>query len=299
MKFTKEIKIALVAIVGMVVLFFGMNFLKGLNVFGNDTTYYIAFKDISGVSTSCPIYAGGYKVGSVTGITYDFTGENDIMVQADLASDLRIPVGSGAAIETDLMGNVKIDLVFAEETDTYLEPGGIINGGVDNGALGELGNMVPVIENMLPKLDSIMASLNALLADPAMAGTLHNAEEITNNLTTTTAELNALMAQLNNEVPGMMTRTNAVLANVDTLTTNINGIDLAGTMAKVDATLANVESLTAKLNSSEGTLGLLMNDPALYNNMTSTMGDADSLLIDLKAHPKRYVHFSLFGKKDN
>ena len=88
------------------------------------------------------------------------------------------------------------------------------------------------------------------------------------------------------------------MTNAETVTSNLAAIDVAGTMAKVDATLANVEKLTTTLNSKEGTVGLLLHDPGLYNNMTSTMESADSLLMDLKAHPKRYVHFSIFGKKD-
>jgi phospholipid/cholesterol/gamma-HCH transport system substrate-binding protein len=88
------------------------------------------------------------------------------------------------------------------------------------------------------------------------------------------------------------------MANADTLTHSLNQLDIAATMAKVDRTLQNVEQMTAKLNSKDGTLGLLMRDPELYNNLNATMAHADSLMIDLKAHPKRYVHFSVFGKKD-
>ena len=298
MKLTKEVKIALTAVAGIVVLFFGMNFLKGLSVFSADTTYYFAFKDISGVSTSCPIYAGGYKVGTVTGIEYDFNGEKDILVEADINPALRIPAGSTASIESDMMGNVKMNLILAQGTGVFVEPGGTISGEPASGALDMVANLVPTLEQMLPKLDSIMYSLNTQLADPAIAGTLHNAETVSGNLTTATAELNTLMAALNRDMPAMMASASATLANADTLTAELNAMDIAGTMAKVDATIANVETLTAKLNSTDGTLGLLVNDTRLYDNLNATMRDADALLVNFKEHPKRYVHFSLFGKKD-
>jgi phospholipid/cholesterol/gamma-HCH transport system substrate-binding protein len=99
-------------------------------------------------------------------------------------------------------------------------------------------------------------------------------------------------------MPNMMDKANGVLTNTETLTKQLSEIDVASTMSKVDATLANVQQMTSTLNSNEGTLGLLMHDPGLYNNLNATMHDADQLMIDLKAHPKRYVHFSVFGKKD-
>ncbi|MBR6605056.1 MAG: MCE family protein, partial [Prevotella sp.] len=103
---------------------------------------------------------------------------------------------------------------------------------------------------------------------------------------------------LNKNMPGMLAHANNVLESTDKITKDIATVDISATMAKVDATLANVQQLSAKLNSNDGTLGLLIRDPSLYNNLTATMRDADSLLIDLKAHPKRYVHFSIFGRKD-
>ena len=298
MKITKEIKIALVAICGLVIMFIGMNFLKGLNLFSSTSTYFISFDDISGLSSSAPIYADGYKGGAVSDIQYDYDKSGNIIIKAEIDKQLRIPQGSSAEIVSDMLGNVKVNLLLANNPRERVAIGGIINGNINNGAMGQLQDMVPTVMAILPKLDSIAASLNVLLADPALANSLHNVETVTGNLTVTTTQLNTLLTNLNHDVPGMMKKAGNVLDNTTTLTANLSKVDVAGTMAKVDATLQNVEEFTAQLNDREGSLGLLMHDPALYNNMNSTLRSADSLLIDLKAHPKRYVHFSLFGRKD-
>ena len=164
--------------------------------------------------------------------------------------------------------------------------------------MGKAANMLPTVQQMLPKLDSILASVNTPLADPAIANSLHNVDQITADLTRTSRDLSQLTAALNQQMPQMLKNADGVLANTNQITKEINDLDIAGTMNSVNNTLQNVEQMTAKLNSKEGTLGLLMRDPALYYNLNSTMMHADSLMIDLKAHPKRYVHFSVFGRKD-
>lgn len=296
--FTKEVKIALVAIAGVVVLFFGMNFLKGLNIFSSEDNYYVQFSDITGLSSSSPVYADGFKVGVVKDIIYDYSHTEGSKVLIGVDKQLRIPQGSSAEIVSDMLGNVKVNLLLANNPREKVAPGGLIKGMINDGAMGKLQDMVPAVENMLPKLDSIMTSLNAILADPAIRQSLHNVQAITDNLTTSTAQLNTLMAGLNKNVPGMMAKANNVLDNTETLTANLAAVDVASTMRQVDQTIANVQQLTAKFNSKEGTLGLLMNDTQLYDNLNSTMRNADSLVIDLRQHPKRYVHFSVFGRKD-
>ena len=298
MKLTKEIKIALVAIVGILVMYFGINFLKGMNLFSTNNAYYMTLDDIQGLGASTPIYADGYKVGTVDGLEYDYKENGPIKVKVDIIKDLRIPQGSKAEIVKDLMGNLQVNLLLANNPRERVEPGGIIPGAVNGGMMDKAANLVPVVEKMLPKLDSILTSVNALLADPALAASLHNVETITSNLTVSTRELNTLMAGLNKQVPGMIGKANGVLDNTNRLTANLASLDVQGTLNKVNQTLESAHQFTEKLNSNQGSLGLLMNDTKLYDNLTSTMGHADSLVIDLKAHPKRYVHFSVFGRKD-
>lgn len=298
MKLTKEIKIALIAIVGILVMYFGINFLKGMNLFSTNNAYYMTFDDIQGLGASTPIYADGYKVGTVDGLEYDYKENGPIKVKVDINKDLRIPQGSKAEIVKDLMGNLQVNLLLANNPRERVEPGGIIPGAVNGGMMDKAANLIPVVEKMLPKLDSILTSVNALLADPALAASLHNVETITSNLTVSTRELNTLMAGLNKQVPGMIGKANGVLDNTNRLTANLASLDVQGTLNKVNQTLESAHQFTEKLNSNQGSLGLLMNDTKLYDNLTSTMGHADSLVIDLKAHPKRYVHFSVFGRKD-
>ena len=306
MKFlTKEVRIALVTIAGIVLLFFGLNFLKGRALFSNRNIYFARFSDISGLSASNPIYADGYQVGIVRSINYNYERSGIVLVQFEVDNDLRIPKGSSAEIESDLMGNVKMNLLLANNPHERLEVGDTIQGGINGGMLGSVGQLMPMVEKMLPKLDSILSNVNMLLADPALSQTLHNAQATTANLVVSTRELNTLMASLNHRVPGMMNKADYVLSeagqtmhNTKTLTSNLAAVDVAGTMAKVDKTLANVQQFTDRLNSKNSSLGLLMNDASLYNNLNTTVLSADSLLSDFKARPKRYIHFSVFGRKD-
>lgn len=300
----KEIRIALVAIVGIIVLFFGLNFLKGMSMLSTDDAYYIKFKDVSGLSASNPIYADGYQVGVVRGIDYDYEHSGNVLVRFTVDNDLRIPKGSSAEIVTDLMGNVKMNLLLANNPRERVNPGDTIVGAINAGMMGAIEQVLPKVAALVPKLDSILTSVNNLLADPALAASLHNVQTISTDLTVSTRQLNTLLASVNSRVPGMMTKADyaldkagSTMNNADRLTANLAAFDIQGTMAKVDQTMTNVQSITQKLNNKEGSLGLLMNDPALYNNLNATMISADSLLTNLKAHPKRYVHFSLFGKK--
>ena len=297
-KFSKEIRIALVAVAGVLVLYFGLQFLKGMTLFSTDNRYFVKFQDVSGLSIASPIYANGYRVGVVEDIDFKYDNTGEIIATIGVNPQLNVPQGSRAEIATDLMGNVKVMLVLGDAASGMVAPGDTISGGQQVGAMGKAADMIPTIQQMLPKLDSILASVNTLLADPAIAHSLHNVDQITSDLTRTSRDLSQLTAALNQQMPQMLKNADGVLANTNQLTKNLNDLDIASTMSSVNTTLKNVEQMTAKLNSKEGTLGLLMRDPGLYNNLNATMMHADSLMIDLKAHPKRYVHFSVFGKKD-
>lgn len=297
-KVRNEIKIALVAVAGIVALFIGMNFLKGTHLFTGSKTYCFAFDDISGLTKSSPIYASGYQVGLVKDIIFDYSHKNKTKVIAEMDKQMKIPTGTTAFISSDVLGNIKVTLNIAPNKGEFIQEGGLIPGDIDRGTMGEVASMIPSVKQMLPKLDSILLSLNQLLADPAIASSIHNVQDMTANLTKSSHELNAIVAKLNREMPGMVTKTNRILDHSETFTANLSQIDVATTMRKVDEAMADVKAVTAKINSNEGTLGLLMRDPSLYNQLNTTVRSADSLMVNIRQHPKRYVHFSIFGRKD-
>lgn len=296
--FSKEVQIALVAIAGIVIMFFGLKFLKGMTLFSSADSYYAKFDNVAGLSVSSPIYSNGFRVGVVEDVIYNYEGSNEIVAVLGLNNRMRLPNGTRAEISKDLMGNVELDLILGPNPVDLMEVGDTIFGQIQQSALAKASEMIPQIQKMFPKLDSILANVNMLLSDPALRNSVHNIDQITANLSSTTNELHYLSRNLKTQVPGMIEKADNVLANTNTLTKNLSDLDIAMTMAKVNNTLQNVEEMTAKLNSNEGTIGLLMRDQDLYRNAASTMGHVDSLMIDLKQHPKRYVHFSLFGRKD-
>lgn len=298
MKITNEVKIGAAAVAGIVLLFFGLQFLKGISMFSSDSSYPVAFTNVSGLDAATAVYANGYKVGSVQRIDYDFNHPERIVAVIGVDKNLRLPRGTHAEIATDLLGSVQLQLVLGPNPVDLMATGDTIAGNIQEGLMGKAAQMLPQLETMLPKLDSILGSVNRLLADTALVRALHNVDQITANLTATTAQLNRLTVALNGSVPAILNKTDATLANAQQLTGQLAGLDIAGTMQKVDATMAHMEQMTARLNDGKGTLGLMMNDETLYRRLDTTVNDADSLLNDLRKHPKRYVHFSIFGRKD-
>lgn len=295
MKISKEAKIGFTGILSLVILFIGLNFLKGVNLFSTQNTYYINFKNAKALSKNSTVYADGYNVGVVSGIHYDFEKPGAVIIEISVDKKLRIPKGSNAKLDEAMLGGCTLNLMLGANTGEAYMPGDTIQGSDANGLMTEAANLMPQVEQVMSKVDTLLASLNKLAADPNIAKTLQNAETLTNNLSESTKELNQL---LKNDLPQLTGTFNQAGQNVVKLTDNLNQIDLQATMDSVNHAIGSVNRMLAEMQNPKGSLGLLMKDPELYNNLNHTVQSADSLLTDLKAHPKRYVHFSVFGKKE-
>lgn len=302
----KEVKIALTAAVALVLLFIGLNFLKGINVFQSTNTYYVKFKDVAGLAVSNPVYANGYPVGIVRTVAYDYKRGEHVVVGIELDDEMRVPKGTTAELETELMGGVKMILLLGPNPTQHIEQGDTLTGAMHVGMMDKVQTMVPALERMLPKLDSIMTNLNRLTADPALAQTLSNTAALTAELTETAKSLNVMMK---GDVPRMLGSLKVTAKNAEKLSATLSSLDLNGTLNGVNATVESAQRLSnqlsdvtgnldRKLKGTDNTLGLFLNDRGVYDNLNSTLRNADSLMIDLKKHPKRYVHFSVFGRKD-
>ena len=291
----KEVKIGLIGIVALAMLFFGINYLKGVRMFQPSSYYYVEYTDINGLTVSSSVFASGYKIGTVRDIEYNHANPGHVVVEVEVDEGMQIPKGSTGELVTDMLGNIKMNLKLNLSNKEYCHPGDTLPGIVNNGLMGVAEGIMPKVEQLMPKMDSILHSLNQLLASPALKATLENTEKLTADLNVTTRQLNKLMQ---NDLPQITGRMVTIADNFTTISENLKGIDYAETFRKIDATLKNVQALSNKLNSKDNTVGLLLNDPTLYNNLSATSANAASLLEDLQAHPKRYVHFSLFGRKD-
>lgn len=293
--FTKEVKIGIAGIIALCALIYGINYLKGINLFKPSSYFYIKFQDVNGLTVSSPVFADGFRVGIVHELYYDYDNPGNVIAEIDVDPTLRIPKGSSAELSTDMLGSAKMNLLLANNPREKHQIGDTLQGKINNGMMDQVARLMPQMERMLPKLDSILCSINTLLADPALRNTMHHVEHLSANLAATSNQLQTLMS---NDIPALTGKMNTIGDNFVTISDNLKQIDYAAAMQKVDSTLHNVRLLTDKLGRKDNTVGLLLNDPSLYNNLNATTANAASLLKDLQEHPKRYVHFSLFGKKD-
>ena len=293
--FTKEVKIGIAGIISLCMLVYGINYLKGINMFKPTSYFYVKYKDIQGLAKSSPVFADGFRIGIVREIYYDYNRPGNVTVEVELDKDMRIPKGTHAELVTEMLGTVKMNLILAVNPNEAYAIGDTIPGTVNNGLMEAVTKTImPQFERMLPKLDSIMTSLNKIAADPNIPATLKSVRKTADNLADATTELRSIMKK---DVPQMTKKINTIGDNFVAISGDLRSINYASTFNKIDSTMANVKMVTDKLNRKDNSLGLLLNDASLYNNLSNTGANASLLLEDLKSNPKRYVHFSIFGKK--
>ncbi len=296
---SRELKFGIIVIGALFLVYFGLNFLKGINIFSSTNSYYARYDEIGGLVVSTPVYVKGYKVGQVDEIVYDFTRETPFTVKISVSKDIRLSKGTVVEMFDDgLMGGKAIRLIIPTGDavqDVYAD-GDLVPSHVDAGLLETLaGSLLPKIESFSLEADSLVRSLRLLVEDKSLANTLASAEKAAADLAATSGSLRHLMA---NDVPQILGKTDVLLNDMSVISGNLKQIDYHGTFSKFDHTLTGLNRTIDQLNSGDGTLGALLNDRQLYIDLTQVANSTDSLLIDLRMHPKRYVHFSLFGRKN-
>ena len=294
--FSKEALIAITVIISLCILYFGIEYLKGINLFKPANFYYAKFEKVDGLAVSAPVTINGFQVGQVREINYDYE-KNDISVLLSLNKDLRIPKESNVKLSVDMLGTAQLVLTLSDATE-YYNVGDEIPTGVVAGLMDAIGGALPQVNNLLPKIDSILTSINTILANPALNNSVSRLDGITADLQSSSNDLKRLMHK---QVPGIMNNVNGITANLNSTTANINDLSadlrnmpLKETVDNANATMANLKLLSDNLNNKNSSLGLLMNDPTLYRHLDNAIASLDTLLTDLQRNPKRYVTFKVF-----
>ena len=296
--FTREVKVGIMSLIAILLLYFGLNFLKGINIFTPVSYYYGKYENIGGLVPSSPVYVKGFKVGQVEKVYYDFSKKESFVIKISVSKDIQLPKGTKIELyDNGLMGGKAIQLIYEPITlsQTMHQPGDTIESRIGIGLVAQIsGNLVPQVESISKQADSLIRSVRILVENKNLNKSLASIEHTTADLAVSSSQLKKMM---NNEVPRILNDVNVLTSDFKQISGNLKKIDYNATFASINHTISNLSLITDKINSSEGTIGLLLNNKDLYINLANTAASSDKLLIDLQKNPKRYVHFSLFGSK--
>lgn len=303
LKYAREIKVGVLATVCIFLLFFGFNYLKGVNIFSSIHSFHGVYTNIHGLELQAPVYIRGYKVGQVDNIDYDFTRDSSFTVDISIKRNINLPEGTRMALVSDgIMGGMAIELILpatevaSKEDIAYLPTGATIPTTVVPGLLDGLQEtVIQPLSNTLASLDTLVGQLQAQLDNNHIESILSNADIAVADLQSSSKQLKQVMSH---QVPSVITKLDTTMSDLQQVVTDVKAANIKATVARVDTALNNVNYLIADFRSPNGTVGMLLNDKGLYNHIDSAVVSVDSLLVDLKANPKRYVHFSLFGARE-
>jgi phospholipid/cholesterol/gamma-HCH transport system substrate-binding protein len=302
MKLKREVKIGIFAVVVLLCLYLGVNYLKGKDVFSGDRVYYTLLEQTGGLQTSAPVLLKGVKIGSVTGIAIDPAHTDDVVVTVNIKKSFKIPTDSNLKMFTNgIMGGKAIEFVPGV-ADTYFERGAVIPSIAEEGLLDiastSIEDVIDEFRRLVNSLDATSTTINSLLGQNAESfkGTMDNINSTTRQLADAgmgdmIVELGAFTHTLQQNAG----RFDSIMANLDTVSGELAKADLSGTIDRLDESIASLNRVLASVESGDGTVGRLLEDPAMYDSLTTAAGNLNALLEDLRANPKRYVHFSLFG----
>ncbi len=313
MKINNETKVGILTVLALALLIVGFNFLKGKDLFNNTTKIYAIFSKLGSLAKSNEVKINGLAIGTVYDMQEVDKNVSGIKVTISLTRDVNIPSNSVAYITAPL-GGLGSSTIIIEKGDatTYLKNGDVLNTRVDEGLFGGLTSEVQPtlskIRNSLDSLNKVFGNINTLFD----AGAKKNLQQMIANLNLATNSLNkmldpqtsALAATLNNvnAITGNLNKNNdsitAIINNTKQFTENLSRLDIQQTMDTLQSAITLLKATVSKMASTDGTLGALINDRELYNRLNSAILSAEILIDDLRAHPKRYVNLSIFGKKD-
>jgi phospholipid/cholesterol/gamma-HCH transport system substrate-binding protein len=317
MKISSETKVGALTAIAITLLILGFNFLKGKNLTGPNKRYYAIFKDIQGLDVSNPVVINGKQVGSVSNTDGGKTMRL-IIVSLNMKEDVDVPKNSVAIINKSLLGNVQLEIKLGDAVNNLNNNDTLkteASGDILDAALEKIDPVLFQVKNAVKSLDSVLKTINSVI-DPNTKGNIRATME---NLAATTAQLTQSAASLNillNTQTGALAKTlnnvnaftgnlaannekiTGIMSNLDKTTTKFANLDVEKTLTSLNGTVTELKNTIGKLNSTSGTAGMLLNDTRLYNNLTATANKINLLLDDLKTNPKRYISFSVFGKKN-
>jgi phospholipid/cholesterol/gamma-HCH transport system substrate-binding protein len=304
--------------VGITFMILGFNFLKGKTLFKTGNFIYAKYADTKGIMVSNPVFINGFQIGSVYDIENADRNLSSIVIAIKLKDNYNIPVNSVATIKDNPLGNASIQISLGDEKK-YLKPGDTVLTASSAGLLGDVMNKLGPVTNQITEtvqsLDHVLKNINSVF-DPATKNNLQsviaNINKTTASLVVSSASLQAMMNQQTGTITASMNNVNSftrnlsdnndkitrMLGNVEKTTENLSKADIDGTVGQLKTAIETLNGLLAKASSTDGSLGKLLNDKALYDNLTNTVRSANILMDDLRVHPKRYVNISVFGKKD-
>ncbi len=282
-------------LVALAILILGIDFLKGINVFKPTNYYYASFENVEGLAVSSPVMLNGFKVGQVREMEYEFDNPGHVLVEMSLDSRLKVPQGSKAVLGTDILGTASIVLHLSSSATDH-NVGDRLVGENASSLLASAGDMLPAVQQIFPKIDTLLTNLNAVVADPALTASVKRLDAISANLQTTTQRLAAATAQLGPiaaDVKQITGNTSNITSDLAELSGQMKNLPLDSLVADLQVTTANLRALSDELGKPNSTLGRLINDPSLYDNLNTTISSLDSLFVDIKKNPKRYISIKL------
>ncbi len=294
--FRKEVLIGLAVLIALAILVVGIDFLKGINIFKAANYYVATYTNVQGLAVSAPVSVNGFKVGQVREITYEYDNPGHVKVEMSLNKSLKLPEGTQAVIKTDVLGTATIELNMGH-SPKYYSVGDEIEGVVASGLMDNVtDNILPAVGNIMPKIDSLLTSINKVVSDPALLQSMQRLDKITANVELASNRL----AQVMGSLPAVMNDVKSISSNLSKSTDDITvlaermrDLPVDSLAANVQAITENLRQLTEQLNDPNSTVGKLTHDPALYNNLNQTISSLDSLFVDIKKNPKRYISIKL------
>ncbi len=302
----KEVKIGIFTILMIIAAWAGVRFLSGIDLFSSSNTYYAKYDQIDGVQSASPIMIKGVKVGSVSEVILDPAYDADVVLKLSIDGNFMIPSDSEARIySSSVMGPMAIDLKLGSSKE-FIEPGGIINSSRDKGlmetASSEMEFLKERLDNVTSQLTTTLENLNILLEGNTenITNTLKNMDDLSSNLNILVEQnqkgLTTMVdgfAKVSETMGERSPQIDSIIMNINKLTTDLGEANLGSTLAE---SLNQINEVMAQLNSTEGSMGKLMNDDQIYNNLASVSSNLDELLIDFKDNPARYINVSVFGR---